>query len=48
MLVILDAGTVERDDAVYYPDEGVRLEKSDGKSRVVGADKDWTSDPNAR
>jgi uncharacterized cupin superfamily protein len=47
-LVILDAGTAEREDTVFYPDEGVRLEKSGEERCVVGADEGWTSDPNEK
>ena len=45
-LVILDAGTVEREDICYYPDEGVYLDKSPRGRHVYGADEGWTSDPN--
>lgn len=45
-LIILDAGTVESEDVVTYPDEGVRLEKSGEERHVVGAGEDWSSEPN--
>ena len=48
-LVILDVGTVEKEDTCYYPDEDVYLQKSNGQKRVFkGRDLDatWTSDPN--
>ncbi|MPM00562.1 hypothetical protein SDC9_46789 [bioreactor metagenome] len=51
MLVILDVGTVEKEDTCYYPDEGVYLHKSNGDSKVFGKQsliEGWTSDPNGR
>ena len=48
-LVILDVGTVEKEDTCYYPDEDVYLHKSNGQKRAYhGEDFDalWTSDPN--
>ncbi len=48
-LVILDIGTVEKEDTCYYPDEDIYLHKSNGERRVFGSVsllKDWTSDPN--
>jgi len=45
-LVILDAGTSEREDVVHYPDEGVRLVKSGKERNIAGADNGWTADPN--
>lgn len=51
LLVILDAGTVEKEDVCYYPDEDVFLHKSNGESRVYGGQSlidGWTSDPNEK
>lgn len=48
-LVILDIGTVEKEDTCYYPDEDIYLHKSNGERRVFSGLtllKDWTSDPN--
>ena len=50
-LVILDVGTVEKEDTCYYPDEDVYMQKSNGDRRVFkgnSLDKIWTSDPNER
>lgn len=50
-LVILDAGTNEREDTCYYPDEDVYLQKSNGERRVFRgrtALENWTSDPNEK
>lgn len=48
-LVILDIGTVEKEDTLYYPDEDVYLQKSNGQRRVFSGaalDTHWTSEPN--
>lgn len=49
ILVILDVGTVEKEDTCYYPDEEIYLHKSNGTSIVFGKRSiidDWTSNPN--
>lgn len=48
-LVILDAGSVEEEDTVYYPDEGVSLHKANGQSQAFRGGKiveGWSSYPN--
>ena len=49
ILVILDVGTVEKEDTCYYPDEDIYLHKSNGRNIAFKKqsilDK-WTSDPN--
>lgn len=48
-LLILDIGTVEKEDTCYYPDEDVYLYKSNGKNRAFKGTvflEDWTSEPN--
>ncbi|MCL2323342.1 MAG: cupin domain-containing protein [Oscillospiraceae bacterium] len=48
-LVILDIGTVEKEDTCYYPDEEVYLHKTNGTNMVFKKSaiiSDWTSDPN--
>ena len=50
-LVILDVGSVEKEDICFYPDEEIYLHKSNGqniafKEQTV-LDK-WTSDPNSK
>ncbi len=48
-LVILDVGTVEKEDTCYYPDEDVYLHKSNGQNRTYrgeNVDASWSSDPN--
>ena len=47
-LVILDAGTMEREDICFYPDEQVYLDKSPRGRHVYGAGEGWTSDPNEK
>ena len=50
VLVILDVGTVEKEDSCYYPDEDIYLHKSNGKNiafRKQDILEDWTSDPNS-
>lgn len=51
ILVILDVGTIEREDTCYYPDEEIYLHKSNGENKAFRRqsilDK-WTSDPNDR
>lgn len=49
ILVILDVGTVEKEDTCYYPDEDIYLNKSEGKNmafRKQSVLDEWTSDPN--
>lgn len=49
ILVILDVGTVEKEDTCYYPDEDVYLHKSNGKNKAFRKQSildQWTSDPN--
>lgn len=49
ILVILDVGTVEKEDTCYYPEEGVYLHKSNGLSTVFKKQQiieNWSSDPN--
>ena len=49
-LVILDVGTVEREDTCYYPDEDIYLHKSNGENiafRKQAILDNWTSDPNS-
>ncbi len=51
VLVILDIGTVEKEDTCYYPDEEIYLHKSNGINNVFGKQslfKDWTSNPNEK
>ena len=48
-MLILDIGTVEKEDTCYYPDEDVYLHKSNGDSRAFSGDillTEWTSEPN--
>lgn len=48
-LVILDIGTVEKEDTCYYPKEDVYMQKSNGQCRIFRGselDTSWTSDPN--
>lgn len=48
-LLILDIGTVEKEDTCYYPDDDVYLHKSNGKSHAFKGTvflEDWTSEPN--
>ncbi len=50
LLVILDLGTVEKEDTCYYPDEGIYLHKSNGENKVFRQDSiinGWSSEPNA-
>ena len=49
VLVILDVGTVEKEDTCYYPDEEVYLHKSNGKNIAFKKQAildQWSSDPN--
>ncbi len=50
VLTILDAGTIEKEDTCYYPDEDMYLHKSNNQ-RVAFSGSDlnqsWTSDPNS-
>jgi Uncharacterized conserved protein, contains double-stranded beta-helix domain len=48
-LVILDIGTVEKEDTCYYPDEDVYMLKSNEKRcvfRESSLELEWTSEPN--
>ena len=48
-LVILDIGTVEKEDTCYYPDEGIYLHKSNDINNIfskLSLINDWTSNPN--
>jgi uncharacterized cupin superfamily protein len=50
-LVILDVGTVEKEDTCYYPDEEIYMQKSNGKLTVFEKQSvidHWSSDPNER
>ena len=51
ILVILDVGTVEKEDTCYYPDEDTYLHKSNGRNIAFKEqsilDK-WTSNPNSK
>lgn len=50
-LVILDVGTIEAEDTCYYPDEGIYLQKSNGKNMAFDEQsilKEWSSAPNKR
>jgi uncharacterized cupin superfamily protein len=49
ILVILDAGTNEKEDTCYYPDEDIYLQKSNGQRRIFrGEDLEssWLPEPN--
>ena len=47
ILIILDCGTREDNDEIYYPDEKVKYIKSEKKIyKDGGLIKDWSSDPN--
>ena len=49
-LVILDFGTVEAEDACYYPEERMFMQKSNGEVRVFhegSLTENWTTEPNA-
>lgn len=48
-LVILDVGTVEKEDTCYYPDEKIYMQKSNKERRVFSAaalENHWDSEPN--
>lgn len=48
-LVLLDVGTIEREDTCYYPDEDVYLHKSNKERRAYrggAVDALWSADPN--
>ncbi len=50
-LVILDVGTVEKEDTCYYPDEDVYMQRSNEKRRIYNGsalDFNWSSEPNGR
>ena len=49
VLIILDVGTVEKEDTCYYPDDDVYLHKSNGENKAFRKQSlldDWTSGPN--
>ena len=49
ILVILDVGTIEKEDTCFYPDENIYLHKSNGINHIFGKQSimsDWTSNPN--
>lgn len=49
VLVLLDVGTIEKEDTCYYPDEDVYLHKSNGQQRVYKGgeiDTEWSSNLN--
>ena len=47
ILIILDCGTIDSDDEIYYPDEDVTYKKKKSKSYKNGKILDnWSSDPN--
>jgi uncharacterized cupin superfamily protein len=48
-LVILDAGTNEREDTCCYPDEDIYMQKSNEQRRIFRGshlEPSWTSEPN--
>lgn len=48
-LLILDVGTVEKEDTCYYPDEQMYLHKSNGIAQAFHEKDlraDWSSEPN--
>lgn len=48
-LLVLDVGTIEKEDTCYYPDEDVYLQKSNGGRRIFrgsALDSSWSSEPN--
>lgn len=48
-LVLLDVGTVEKEDTCIYPRDNMLMHKSNGVTRVFRLDSEehtWTSDPN--
>ena len=50
VLLILDVGSVEKEDTCYYPDEDIYLHKSNGKNIAFKKQSNldqWTSDPNS-
>lgn len=50
LLVLLDVGTVEKEDTCIYPRDNMLMQKSNGVSRVFRLDSEehsWTSEPNA-
>ncbi len=49
ILVILDVGTIEKEDTCYYPDEDVYLHKSNGENKAFRKQSilnNWASDSN--
>ena len=51
VLIILDVGTVEKEDTCYYPDDDVYLHKSNGENKAFRKQSllnNWTSDPNGK
>lgn len=48
-LVILDVGTIEKEDTCYYPDEDIYMQRSNEHRRIFSGsvlDTNWTSEPN--
>ena len=48
-LLILDVGTIEKEDTCYYPDEDIYMQKSNGERRIFrgsALDSSWSSEPN--
>lgn len=49
ILLILDVGTIEKEDTCHYPDENVYLHKANGISQIFRENSiitGWSSDPN--
>ncbi len=47
ILIILDCGTIDEDDEIYYPDEKITYKKRKKKAYKNGKlIKNWSSDPN--
>lgn len=48
-LVILDVGTIEKEDTCYYPDEDIYMQKSNNERRIFSGamlETHWNSEPN--
>ena len=48
-MVLLDVGTVEKEDTCIYPRDNMLMHKSNGITRVFRLDSEehtWTSEPN--
>ena len=47
ILIILDCGTIDEDDEIYYPDENITYKKGEKKAYKDGKlIRNWSSDPN--